>query len=149
MWPSYSMELSFDDVILEDGCLPGCWKHCGHQTCPGKFFIKLDSLKLISPLLQVDKPPGVIYIINIPSYHHLLHWRQVYLLVWSISFIFLGIPSDCPEICWADSEGRYTSWCNQCATWNRISMWTGYCWPSPSQVFLNFNTFNKRLNVYI
>nr|XP_058934120.1 cytosolic 10-formyltetrahydrofolate dehydrogenase isoform X1 [Kogia breviceps] len=35
LWHCHPLELPLDDAVLEDGRLPGCGEHGGHQACPG------------------------------------------------------------------------------------------------------------------
>lgn len=35
LWHCHPLELPPDDAVLEDGRLPGCWKHSGDQARPG------------------------------------------------------------------------------------------------------------------
>ena len=51
--PCNTLELSPDDVVLEDGRVPGCWQHCCYQTCPGKCNSHTGNTVVIKPD-QVD-----------------------------------------------------------------------------------------------
>lgn len=36
LWHHHPLELSPDDAVLEDSCLPGCREHSGDQACSGE-----------------------------------------------------------------------------------------------------------------